>query len=582
MKNKIFLAGLVVAFYLASFSARADDLIDIYHQAVASDPVFKTEEANFMAVKEKLPISRAALLPAFLTSGSINRAHSVIDAFGVPRAKFYSNPVNYGLTLTQPIFNYAIWYAVRNASALVKQEEATYFFAAQDLMLRTAIAYVNILAAEDALKYDRAYKKSLATYLKQTKERYEVGLIAITDYYVAKSQYDAVVAQEIKDENQLAINREKLRQIIGKEPGPLAPLKSKLHLQSPQPNNVSRWMTIAEQQNYQLLSKRYATLAANENIKTQTGGHFPVINATGGYTYSYNSSNTAGQATTFGRQKVATAGLSVNLPVYQGGLVNAQVRQAQDKFDQASFDQETTHRQIISNTRQAYLSIIDAINKAYADSQQIISTHSAYEAISAGYRYGTQTMSDLLKYEAQYYQAENAFVQDQYNYIVQMLTLKENAGTLGAADIAMVNNWLQKDIISTEIAYRESKDIESAKSSKSSQTKSTAKKHPAKTKTQGKQAQVDNNLRRLNPKHYVLQVLASTDKRDIQSFMRRHFATVKMFYIAVADGNGTTYKLFAGDYSGLSQAIKAKTQLTKTLGKSIWPRQVATIINELD
>ena len=296
--------------------AKADDLIDIYKQALANDPTFKAEESNLMAVRENLPIKRSYLLPNISAIGSVNRTYNVNDSSITDPTtnRFYDQPVNYSLSITQPIFNFTYWESVKNASSLVKKEEATYFSAGQDLMLRTATAYFNVLYAEDSLSLTSAQKKSLASLLKDTKERYQVGLIAITNVYQVQAQYDSITAQEIAAQNNLEVQREKLREIIGKEPADLAILGSKLTLVSPSPTDVGRWMATAEKQNYALLAARYATQAANDNIKVQAGGHIPIINATGGYQYSYdNNSASLGGLNVMKRNKAATVGLSLTL-----------------------------------------------------------------------------------------------------------------------------------------------------------------------------------------------------------------------------------------------------------------------------
>jgi len=582
--KRLFPITLVACLVFSSAAMAVDDLLDTYKQALASDPVFKSEEANLMATKEDLPISRANLLPTISANGSIARQYDKTDLLDDSNT-FYNNTAAYSLNIDQPIFNYTNWMAVKNASALVKQEEATYFSSGQDLMLRTATAYFNILAAQDTLWLTRAQKKSLASLLRDTKQRYDVGLIPITNLYQVQARYDSVCASEIAAENDVSVKREKLREIIGKEPGDLAILAKKVTLIHPDPDNVGRWMAVAERQNYSLLASRYATLAANENIKMQAGGHIPTLDVTGGYQYSYDGNyNALGNMS---RQRTATLGLTMNVPIYQGGMVSAKVRQASDQYQKASFDQETTYRTVISDTRQAFVSVLDAIHKTSAHAAAIVSNQSAYDAMLASYNYGTRTMTDVLDSQSYLYASENDHAQDQYNYIIQTLTLKKAAGTLGTSDLVLINKWLRKhDASDLDSKYVPVSAMREPQATTTQKVIKTAKK-PVKSiknisqKTTVSVSSSKKYILTLNPTHYVLQILASDNASKIAAFIKNHRVPVKMVYVSIGNGDQKVYKLIAGDYKTLSQAKVSGNKLSKMLGVSPWPRTVRSVQNEL-
>lgn len=595
MKKPVTAILLIIASALSSV-AFADDLSDIYKQALINDQTFKSAEAQFWANKELIPISRAALLPSIMATGSAGRHYQN------NRDNRYDNFTGYGLSLTQTVFNYTNWEAVQNASALVKQAEAQYFAAAQDLMLRTSTAYLNILAARDYLKFTQAHKKSLERRLKEEKKRYEVGLIPITNVYQIKALYDQTRASEISAENDLANKIEKLREIIGKDPGVLAILRPNLPLYQPNPANVSQWMTVAEKQNYGLLAAQYAAIAARDNVKMQVGGHLPTVDVSGSYNYkNTTNSNPSISNSTSVNDKTALLSLNLTLPVYEGGLTSAEVRQANDQYQQASADKEFQHRQVIMQTRQAYLGVVDTISKMHADKQAIISNQGSLKAMEAGYRFGTRIMTDVLDQETSLYQSENDYSQDQYNYIIQTLTLKQAAGTLSARDLMMVNNWLRvgsagdEDLRISNISPKDAtinieevdKVVEQPKATapkRLGKYKETISVKKEKIKPQGQvvSSKADNNLLALNPNHYVVQVLAGNNERSIANFMQKHANAAKMMYFSAQNGDERIYKLIAGDYENLSAAQTAKARLAKQWGiNGLWVRSVASVQREL-
>lgn len=464
--KRIVYAAIFVGTLLCSKFSFAIDLLGVYLQALQSDPVYKSSWENYLAATEAYPQARALLLPNIKLTGNVTYYHlRVYNSFSFVNTPFvaggFNGPNNflqgeYSLRLTQPIIDFAHWAHLGAAKEQVKQASANYAFATQDLMLRVATAYFNVLMAKDTLRYTLAQKRAFKKQLDQAEERYDVGLDAITSVYNARASYDLTVAQEISDSNSVENNLEKLRELTGIYYKKLAILKENFPFLPPNPINVESWVTAANAQNLNLKAALFTVDAARESIKQAFAGHFPVLNGFGNYDRIRPSNTNLG---TPNDQFVSTAGVQLSLPIYQGGLITSQTQQARDNYLKSIADMEATERRTDASMRQTYNNIIALISKIQADRQSIISNESSVESTEAALTVGTRTIVDLLIVQQQLYKAEQTLAQDQYNYITQTLTLKELAGTLSAKDLAAINHWLssvslQKDY--TDILVKKS------------------------------------------------------------------------------------------------------------------------------
>lgn len=445
MKKKLIVSLLLLLSPLASL---AENLIQVYQEALSCDPIFKAAQEQYLATRENVPIARSALLPNVGFTASTERQYlaetTVTPILGVDaNSNFYNSQNAYLLSVSQPLFNWSSWYALRNADATVKSAEASYYYAQQDLILRVAQAYFNVLQAVDNLRYTEAQKKAVGEQLQQTKEEYNVGLIAITGVNEAQANYDSILANEIAAKVEIATAMEALRVLTTRAYPTLMGLNHELPLVNPDPADISRWVACAEQQNYNLQAAIYSAEAARENIQVQAGNNYPVVNAVGGYSYLSNSNSFAFSLI---RQKELTGGVSVSLPIYQGGLVTAKTRQASYLYQQAISNMELTHRSVIAQARDSYLNVYSGISKVKADQQAIISAESALASTKAGYSVGTRTILDVLNTQTNLYQAQLTYTQDRYAYLINTINLKEAAGTLSVRDLVQINSWLRHQI----------------------------------------------------------------------------------------------------------------------------------------
>ncbi len=458
MKKSLF--ALILLFAIESNAVAGTDLMQVYNQALTSDPTYQQAIAQSLATGEGVPINLSPLLPQASISGgpSLNKIHTTGE--GSATSKGYS----FTLNLTQTVFNYAQWKALSGARATAKQADATLFAAAQSLMIRVAEAYFTVLKDEDNLLYNQANKEAFAKQLDQIKQQYNVGLKTITDVYTAQASYDTASAGYIAAETLLADDKENLRAITGILYPTLAPLSESFPLISPQPADMESWVQSAELQNWSIRSAQFANLAALENVKQQNAGHFPTLSLQGSYNVSYNS-NTADlaavsagtgatnpsttTASTFApvaaHTQDAAIALNLGVPIFQGGLVVASTNQAKFNYQASSQQLEQTVRSTVNTTRQSYLGIISGIRQIQADKEAIKSTISSLEGLQEGYKVGTQTLVDVLNQQQKVFQAQTSYATDRYAYVDNLLLLKQAAGTLSQADLEAVNAWLLDD-----------------------------------------------------------------------------------------------------------------------------------------
>ncbi len=441
---------------LGVVNAHAANLLQVYRQALKSDPVFQAERQNYLATTELYPQARAALLPNISLLGQSTYNDSSVKTSFVNFPGFTGKNTftehNLTLSLTQPVIDFASWFQLHVAKAQIRSGAARFAAAKLDLLIRTATAYFNVLQAEDILRFTNAEKRATYRQLDQAKQRYNVGLDAVTSVYDAQAQYDSIVAREIQAKNDVENAREDLRQITGVYYRHLARLKDRYPLVMPSPANVEQWVEAAGRQNYAVQAARLNAVAARETIKVNFSGHLPTVDVIG----QYNSirTNNSGIGSPGDRDQTYIGG-QVNLPIYTGGLISSQTQQAKYEYQQALYDLETAYREVIVNTRQVYNDIINGISKIKADRQVIISRKSSLDSTEAALNVGTRTMVDLLIAVQQLFEAQSNYSIDQYAYIINMLNLKQLEGTLSVQDFKAVNRWLTnapppKDVIYSE------------------------------------------------------------------------------------------------------------------------------------
>jgi outer membrane protein len=424
-----------------STQAFATDLMDIYQQALENDPIFKDAYDTYMSSTEAIPQARAALYPQIGVTGQAGRA--ILDSVtsNIHFNQSYSTTV-WGVTASQAIFNYQAWAKVSQAKASVKASQATFNDAAQNLILRTSKAYFDVLFAKDTLNFAEAKKRANKRQLDQATQRFNVGLDAITSVYEAKAAYDQSVATVISARNNQVNQSENLRKLTNHTYEVLAALReNKIPLIKPEPNDVNEWVDAGIRQNYLLYAAKYTLEAAKDNVKALSAGNWPVFSLQSIATQTHNP-GTSGSFFVPSKQTNANIVIAMNFPVFQGGLVQSQTRQAQTNYQSYSEKLEKTYRDVVVNSRIAFNTINDGISKVEADRQTVISQQNSLQSTEAQFEVGTRTMVDVVNAQQRLFEAQEQLARDQYDLINAILTLKYLAGSLNVNDIEQVNSWL--------------------------------------------------------------------------------------------------------------------------------------------
>lgn len=426
---------------LLSVSAQAlgEDLLELYRLALSSDPEYLGAGSANRAIQELRPQARALLLPEASASGAMEhneqQTREAGNIGGIGTVDFQSR--SFSISLTQPIYRRDLLIGLYQADSQIRQANAEYGFALQDLMLRVAESYFGVLSAQDDLEFLRSERNANDQQLKQSQQRFEVGLIAITDVEEAKAGFDLANAQVIGAENDLDNAREALREITGRYLTVLAPLGDTLRLIVPEPDDIDAWTETAMVQNLELTGARIATETAREEISRQQAFHLPTLDVIA----QHNRSTAGGR---FGDSDITTTsvGVQVNIPIYQGGEVLSRTRAARHEHQRTLDDLERQRRITQRQARDAFRGVSSGISQVQALAQAVVSTKAALEAIEAGFQVGTRTSVDVLNAQRDLFRAKRDLSQSRYDYILDILRLKQAAGTFNEEDLAEVNRWL--------------------------------------------------------------------------------------------------------------------------------------------
>ena len=461
MKN--FIHALLFSFILIDIG-NASSLLDVYQEAIINDPKIKEAFANKEAIIEAKPQARSFVLPQMTSTAS----YSDTDSNG--RSTFQQkivNPINgeelvitnnteflqeseslqWDVTLRQAIFDYGAWMNLRKANKTAAQAEIDYLAAEQDLIIRVANAYFNVLAAEDTLEAEQAARQAIEKQLDQAQKRFDVGLIAITDVQEAQAAYDQSIANEITSKRNLATAKESLRAITNSYPGQLDKPDNNLPLIMPNPQSESDWVETSLEQNLSYLSAQVGVEIAKSEIKIQRSGHLPTIGIQASKrdidTDSFRS-DSGNEYTPADNENINEGvGVQLNLPLYSGGQVTSRVRQAVARHRASKEKLERVARETTRIARDSYLGVISGIATVKALQQSVKSSATALQATEAGYEVGTRTTVDVLDARRRLYSSQKNLAISKYDYLKNILQLKQDAGTLTISDLEQINNWLK-------------------------------------------------------------------------------------------------------------------------------------------
>ena len=418
-------AGLLLA--AAPAAPAGTTLLQVYERALASDSEFLAAGAANRAAQELRPQARAGLLPSVGVRVDANWNER-------PRSRSFET---YGIVLNveQPIHRRDRRIALRQADSRIARADALYAAAGQDLMVRVSQRYFGVLEAEDELSFAQATLEAFQQQLMQSRQRFEVGLTAITDVEEAKAGFDLARAQLIAAENALDTAREALRETSGEYQEDLAPL-GEMPLVTPEPADIDQWTETALAQNLRLVAAGHDAETARREIERARAGHSATLDAVG--SHSRNDRISGGGETSSTR-----IGLRLNLPFYAGGAVLSRTRESRHRYRQALDELERERRRAQRETRDAYLGINSGISRVTALAQAVRSSEAAADAVEAGFQVGTRTSVDVLDAQRELYRARRDLAGARYNYIRDVLRLKRAAGILSEDDLRQVSAWLE-------------------------------------------------------------------------------------------------------------------------------------------
>lgn len=428
----------------AAPAAGALDLLGTLRLAEERDPVWLGAKAAHQAAQEALPQARALFLPRLDVNA--NTTYNDVDSRFIAPTPFPGgarqyNSNAYGASLTQPLFRAQNRPVYEQAQAQVAQAEAQLALARQDLILRVSQAYFDVLLALDNVTLSRAQKAAIAEQLEQAKRGFEVGTLTITDTHEAQARYDLAVSQEIAANNSLEIARQSLARLIGEPPPVLVPLRTELALSPPEPNDMQTWLQAAEREALQVQAQEQAVEIARQEVSRNRRARLPTIDIVGSYRNS--SDVTIATGTAFPIDTEATAlGLQLQMPLYQGGAISSQVREALANRDVAERGLEDARRQAVLTTSQAFLGVTGGLSQVQALSQALVSSRTLLKSSRLGLEVGVRTNLDVLNAQQQLYNAERDLSAARYNSLVSQLRLQAAVARLSEQDVAQINQFL--------------------------------------------------------------------------------------------------------------------------------------------
>ena len=435
--------AFLLALSFLALPAAAQDLQQVYRDAKGYDAQYAASRYALQAGLEKLPQGRALLLPSLNASAGTSTNHLGLSPYGpnpVPQSgrTFYNR--NYQLSFSQPVYRPQNWLQYDQAEFQVKQAEAAFGLSAQDLIVRTAQGYFDVLAARDNLALVQAQKIAIGEQLAQARRNFEVGTATITDTHEAQARFDLTSAQQIVAQNEVDTRIRALQQIAGKVYSALKPLRPQVKLSPPNPTLMQTWVDLAEKQGYPVQVQEATTEIANLQAKIARAGRYPTLDLVATYGQTEQTGSTLSGSSA--QINLGTFGLQLAMPLYQGGAVNSREREAAANHEKSKQDLEAARRNSAFTAQQSYLLVINGIATVGALEQALVSSQSSLDSNKLGYEVGVRINIDVLNAQQQVFSTQRDLLVALYGTIMNHLKLKAAAGSLREEDLEEVNRAL--------------------------------------------------------------------------------------------------------------------------------------------
>jgi outer membrane protein len=431
--------GLAVAMQ----SANGADLLSVYRDAAGYDAQFAAARASRDAGIEKLPQGRSGLLPTIGAGASTTWNDTETTPRTIPSVTYPKEYNSHGwtATLTQPLFRWQNWTAYKQGELAAEVAEMQFNAAKQDLIVRAAQAYFDVLLAQETAATAAAQKTAITQQLESAKRNFEVGTSTITDTHEAQARFDLAVATEIAAQNDLTVKRQVLQVLIGKEPELLKALRPGAQIGRPQPDDILKWAETAEAGNLSVAQAQAAYEIADQEVSKQRGGHLPTLDVVATYGKSgagYSSATGSGIDT-----KATTVGLQLTVPLFAGGAIMSKDREAVALREKARSDLDNARRQASLGARQAYLGVTSGFSQVKAYEAAVASSQSALESNKVGYDVGVRINIDVLNAQSQLFDTRQKLAKARFDTLIAQLKLKQAAGNLTEDDLAAINALLE-------------------------------------------------------------------------------------------------------------------------------------------
>ncbi len=440
------IAGALSLLALSS-PAVADDILSVYRDALQNDASFAAARFGLEAGREQVVQARSQLLPTVGLAANANQIVGLYDPghaeplMGIRKRNYHGTNAELAVQASQPLYRPQNQVAVQQADSAVSLAELQYKAAGQQLMLRVAQAYLDVLQARDAVTTAAAQKEAFSEQLAQAKKRFQVGVATITDTYEAQSRFDLTSAQEIAARNELIVKTHALSQLTGKAPGWLASVSQSMKPELPAPPRLEAWLEKAAANNVALQMQIEQEKVARHEVERNKYAHKPTLDLVGSVSNSWDMNGMAKNGGTDSTRNAAI-GLQLNLPLYTGGALGSKDREAVAKYEQARMQTEAKRREVEQATKSAYLGTTNGAAQVAALEQALVSSQSQLDATKTGQQVGVRTNVDVLNAQQQYYEARFNLQKARYGYLLASLNLAASAGELAETHLQSISRQL--------------------------------------------------------------------------------------------------------------------------------------------
>ena len=443
-RTLVFVLGAAMGAVLPS--AAAEDLLQIYRDALANDPTLASARATWLATQESVPQARAGLLPSVTLIGNANRQNFYEKLHTDPSVSVTENfpAYNYTVSASQPLYRKQNLVALDQAKQTVGQSDFVLTSVRQDLIVRVAQAYLDVLLARFNIELTESQKAAVSENLAQAKRNFEVGTATITDTNDAQAKYDQIVAQEIAVQNDLDNKVAALRAIIGRTPKELKKVERPFEPELPSPSALEPWVERAVVENYQVRIAQANYDIAVLEVDKQRAGHYPTLDLVASLNQGYAGAtpSLSSPTTVANDSRVGLIGVQLNVPLYLGGLIDSRVRQAVANLEKARQDLETARRSAQLSAQTAFNGVTSGVAQVTAFEQAVKSAQVSYDSTKLGLEVGVRTNLDVLNQQQQVFQTRFNLAQSYYNFVISGLRLKQAVGTLSDPDVDELNRAL--------------------------------------------------------------------------------------------------------------------------------------------